>query len=432
MTYLDATTSPVSVNCVYRPRIADTLLSEAMKTAGAVQVVGPKWCGKTTTAMQVARETLFLQDPDKRVSYQQIANEKPSLLLRGEKPLLLDEWQDIPVLWDAVRFAVDRENATGHYILTGSSVPSEKEIKHSGAGRFAKITMRTMSLFESGDSNGAVSLKDIINHEDIYARSAVSQEEVAALIFRGGWPASVTSDGGNGGQRVRDYLEAIIESDISRVDGIEKNPKRVRLLMRSLARNESTEAAMTTLRSDMMTDEGELSTNTIAIYLNALRRLYVFEDQEAWATALRSKTAVRTSPIRRYCDPSVAAVLLGATPDKLLRDFNTMGFLFESLCIRDLRVYAELLHASVFHYRDARGLECDAILELDDGTWGAIEVKFGSNTEDQAARRLLTTKEEVSSRHGGKASFLLILTAGEMAYRRNDGVYVVPLACLKP
>ncbi|MCL2655754.1 MAG: DUF4143 domain-containing protein [Coriobacteriia bacterium] len=425
------TTAPVP-DSKYRPRIADQLLAESLHSAGAVQIVGPKWCGKTTTARRVAREVRFLQDPDKRSDYQKIANEKPSLLLKGEKPLLLDEWQDIPVLWDAVRFAVDREQTNGRYILTGSSVPPEKEIKHSGAGRFSKVVMRTMSLFESGESNGEVSLSDIIGQKEIYARSTASQEELALLIVRGGWPASVVTQSNDPAARVRDYLAAVIESDISRVDNIEKNPKRVQLLMRSLARNESTEAAMTTLRSDMVIDEGELSTNTIAVYLNALRRLYVLDEQEAWAAALRSKTAIRTSPIRRYCDPSIAAALLGASPDKLLNDFNTLGFLFESLCIRDLRIYAESLHASIAHYRDARGLECDAILELPDGTWGAIEVKFGTETEDQAAEQLLTLKKEVSSWHGGTAAFLVILTAGEIAYQRNDGVYVVPLACLKP
>jgi len=419
-------------NDSYRPRIADKLLEDALRRTGAVQIVGPKWCGKTTTAERAARETLYLQDPDKRTSYQHIAEEKPSLLLQGKKPLLLDEWQDIPVLWDAVRFAVDHKQTTGQYILTGSTVPSDKEIKHSGAGRFSKIVMRTMSLYESGESKGSVSLIDIVNQKDIFEKTSVSQEEIAALIVRGGWPAAVTQKTAHPTTLVSDYLAAIIESDISRVDNIEKNPKRVKLLMRSLARNESTEAAMTTLRSDMSTDEEELSTNTIAVYLSALRRLYVLEEQEAWAAALRSKTAIRTSPIRRFCDPSIAAALLGATPEKLLNDYCTLGFLFESLCVRDLRVYAEALGATISHYRDARGLECDAILELPDGTWGAIEVKFGIKTEDEAAAHLLTIKEKVTSLHGGKASFLLILTAGEMAYKRSDGVYVVPLACLKP
>jgi len=416
----------------YRPRIADALLREALQTTGAVQIVGPKWCGKTTTAEQQAVGTVYFQDPDQRSSLLRIAAEQPSLLLKGDKPLLLDEWQDAPAIWDAVRFAVDKEQALGSYILTGSSVPSRDQISHSGTGRFSRVAMRPMTLLESGESVATARLADIVDGLDIGGQASMTLSDVAEALVRGGWPASVSAGDSRGMARASDYVDSIIESDISRVDGIEKNPRRVRLLMRSLARNESTEAAMTTLQSDMAADEGRVSTNTIAVYLDALRRLYVIDDQQAWAPAVRSKTAMRTSPVRRYCDPSLPAALLGLTPDKLLFDFNTFGLLFESLCIRDLRVYASAIGATISHYRDARGLECDAIMELPDGRWGAIEVKLESNREDDASADLRQIASVVRSQHGGPASFLMVITATGFARRRNDGVYSVPISCLGP
>jgi predicted AAA+ superfamily ATPase len=419
----------------YRERIADDLLDSAMHTSGAVQIVGPKWCGKTTTAERVSKSAIYFQDPDERANYLRIASDKPSLLLKGEKPLLLDEWQDAPKMWDAVRFAVDKEGgAPGRYLLTGSSVTDDRnnEIMHSGTGRFSRVRMRPMSLYESGESNGSVSLRDVLAQNDLYGKSDADIEDIASALVRGGWPAAACRSDGYALQMAKDYAESIIETDISRVDGIEKNPKRVRTLMRSLARHESTEARMTTIQADVSSDEIKLSTNTIAVYLNALRRLYVLEEQEAWALAAREKTALRTSPIRRYCDPSIASALLRMTPDKLLADHNTFGLLFESLCIRDIRTYAEAIDASVYHYRDARGLESDAIIEFGDGKWGAIEIKLGSAAEDAAAANLLKVRSSVKSRHGGEASFLMIVTSGGIAYRRDDGVYSVPIGCLKP
>jgi predicted AAA+ superfamily ATPase len=419
----------------YRPRIADGLLLAALQRAGAVQVLGPKWCGKTTTAEQVAHSTVFFQDPDTREANLRIAADRPSLLLQGEKPLLLDEWQDAPVIWDAVRFAVDRSNAVGQFILTGSTAAKSDEIRHSGTGRFARVRMRTMSLYESGESDGSISLGALTKNEEIEGPASLRLEDVAQLIARGGWPAAVmraTHQTTSTIPLATDYVESIIESDSSRVDGVEKNPRRVRLLMRSLARNESSEAAMTTLRDDMKTDDGRVSTNTIAVYLNALRRLYVIEDQEAWAPAVRAKIPIRTSPVRRYCDPSIPAALLRFTPDKMLSDFNTFGLLFESLCIRDLRTYAEAVDASVWHYRDARGLECDAIVEFGDGTWGAIEIKLQNSQVEKAAANLQKINEVVRSQHGGQASFLAVLTADGRGYRRPDGIYLIPIGCLGP
>jgi predicted AAA+ superfamily ATPase len=417
----------------YRGRIADGLLDQALHASGAVQIVGPKWSGKTTTAEWAAKSAVYFQNPDESRNNLRIAREKPSLLLKGEKPLLLDEWQDAPQIWDAVRFAVDKDGSPGRFILTGSTIVRDKEnIRHTGTGRIARLRMRPMSLYESGESNGSISLADVASGEDVYGKSDTGMEEVAFALARGGWPASVVLNDEYCLQRVNDYAESIIESDISSVDGIDKNPKRARMLMRSLARNESTEAKMTTLRADLNDDEGGISVNTIGVYLNALRRLYVLEEQEAWAPAVRAKTAIRTSPVRRYCDPSVAAALLRLTPEKLLTDFNTFGLLFESLCVRDIRTYAEAIDGAVYHYRDARGLECDVIIEFGDGRWGAIEIKLESANEDTAAANLLKIKREVRSQHGGEAAFLMAVTSGGVGYRREDGVYSVPIGCLRP
>ena len=416
----------------YRPRIADGLLRDALHTAGAVQIVGPKWCGKTTTAEQQAASAVYFQDPDQRTTLLRVAAEQPSLLLGGDKPLLLDEWQDAPTIWDAVRFAVDHSGTLGSYILAGSSVPPKEQLRHSGTGRFTQVTMRPMSLYESGESDGSISLAHLVDGEAVAGRAKTGLPAIAHALVRGGWPASVIADDAYAMRRAGDYVTSVIESDISRVDGIDKNPRRVRLLMRSLARNESTEAAQTTLKADMAADEGQVSVNTIAVYLNALRRLYILDDQEAWAPACRSKTAIRTSPVRRYCDPSLPAALLGLTPDKLLVDFNTFGLLFESLCIRDLRIYAGAFSATVSHYRDARDLECDAIVEWPDGRWGAIEIKLESRREDDAAATLLRIGQLVRSQSGGAASFLAVITADGFARRRPDGIYAIPITCLGP
>jgi predicted AAA+ superfamily ATPase len=419
----------------YRSRIVDKLLDKALSTFGAVQIVGPKWCGKTTTAEQASQSAIYFQDPDERANNIRIASEKPSLLLNGEKPVLLDEWQDAPKIWDAVRFAVDKSKGIpGQYILTGSSVIDDKdrEIMHSGVGRFSRVMMRPMSLYESGESCGSISLSDILAQSDVYGKADADIGDIASAIARGGWPASIVRNDMYAAHMAQDYVESIIESDISRVDRVEKNPRRVRMLMRSLARNESTEAKMTTLQADISADEGGLSTNTIAVYLNALRRLYVLEEQDSWTPAVRARTAIRTSPVRRYCDPSIAAALLRMTPEKLLVDYNTFGLLFESLCVRDLRIYAEAIDGAVYHYRDARGLECDAIIEFGDGRWGAVEMKLGSSNEDAAARNLLKIRDSVKSQHGGEASFLMVVTADGIGYRRDDGVYSIPISCLKP
>jgi predicted AAA+ superfamily ATPase len=418
----------------YRARVADRLLAAALAESGAVQIVGPKWCGKTTTAEQACRSAVYFQDPDRRTALAQLAQERPSLLLDGDKPRLLDEWQDAPQVWDAVRFAVDRSGAPGQFVLTGSTVVAaerRESIKHSGTGRFARVRMRPMSLAESGESTGAVSLAGLFEGHDVAAQTPLTLEDTARLIVRGGWPAAVAL-GSESGRLAEAYVDAIVQTDVSLVDGVEKNPNRVRLLLRSLARNESSAAKMTVLRDDMAADGRTISVNTIAQYLDALRGLWVVEDQQPWAEAVRSKAAMRQAPVRRFCDPSIPAAALGLTEPKLLTDLNTFGLLFESLAVRDLRCYAEAADAQVFHYHDLRDLECDAVVERRDGAWGAVEIKLSTARLPDAKANLLAIRDKVRSQHGGQASFLLVVTATSHAYRDSDGVYFVPLGCLAP
>jgi predicted AAA+ superfamily ATPase len=416
----------------YLKRIADDVLDLALEASGAVLIEGPKWCGKTRTAEEKAKSKLLMQDPDYTESYLKAAGTKPSLLLRGETPRLIDEWQVAPVLWDAVRFAVDQRGESGQFILTGSAVPKDNAVQHTGTGRISRMLMRTMTLYESLESGGDISLKALFDGTcDGDGLSALSIEQLAFALTRGGWPASIGEKGSVALRRVYDYVDAVINIDISRVDDIEKNPARVRALMRSLARNISTTANMTTIRNDIAGDEDTISEKTIASYLNALRRIYVVEDLPAWNPAVRSKTAIRTSPKRHFIDPSIAAAVLRATPDSLLADFKTFGFLFESLCVRDLRVYAQSIDGEVFHYRDKSGLEADAVIHLKDGRWGAAEVKMGAKEIETAAENLKKLRDKVNTDKMKDPSFLMVLTGTELAYRREDGVYIVPVGCLK-
>ncbi|MDR1853141.1 MAG: DUF4143 domain-containing protein [Propionibacteriaceae bacterium] len=410
------------------------MISQALARAGAVQVVGPKWCGKTTTARQQAAETKYFQDADMRAFFERLGQEKPSLLLEGKRPLLLDEWQDIPQVWDAVRFAVDQAAAPGQFLLTGSTAPSEKalgQVRHSGTGRFAKVRMRTMSLYESGESTGDVSLAALFEGGEVSGSSRLDAAGAANAIVRGGWPSSVVL-GEKGGERALDYLESLAEHDISMVDGVEKNPKRVRLLLRALARNESSQAAIATIQADMSVDDGHLAINTVNQYLNALRTLYVLEEQEAWPMSVRSKVAQRSKPVRRFCDPSLPAAALRLTADKLQVDYNTFGLFFESLAVRDLRVYAEAADAVVYHYRDARGLEADAIIERGDGKWGAVEVKLSARGQEDAQVTLPQIREDVCSQHGGPPAFLAVVTNEPLAYTDTEGIHHIPLGALAP
>jgi len=414
------------------PRLCDTELQLALQSSGAVLIEGAKWCGKTSTASKASHSVLYMQDPDNAGSYLAMADTKPSLLLKGETPRLIDEWQMAPVLWDAIRFEVDKREKTGQFILTGSAVPSDNVIAHSGTGRISRLTLRPMSLFESLESNGAVSLRALFNgNHNIESKSDLSIEQIAFTLCRGGWPASVKMQNAIALRMAMDYVEAVINQDVSRVDNVEKNPERVRLLLRSLARNIATTATYQTVRTDMESTDLTISDKTISSYMNALRRIFVVEDLPAWSPSLRSKTAIRTSAKRHFVDPSIATAVLRTNPEGVLSDFQYFGFLFEALCARDIRVYAQTIDGDVFHYRDKSGLESDLIVRLRDGRWAAIEVKLGKKQIDEAAKNLLALKARIDEDKMGKASFLMVITGGQYAYWRNDGVLVVPLGCLK-
>jgi len=419
----------------YLPRISDKLLTELLEASGAVLVEGAKWCGKTSSAREQSASCLYMQDTDRRTSYMQMVDSKPSLLLQGETPRLLDEWQDAPVLWDTVRFEVDKRQKTGQFILTGSAVPKDDEIHHSGAGRITRMRMRTMSLFESKESNGCVSLHSLFEGmggmRDIEGMSNLTIEQIAFIICRGGWPASISMSPQAALRTARSYVDAVINKDTHRVDGVDKNPDRVQLLLRSLARNITTLATAKTIIDDVVANEISMTEKTYTNYMNALKRIFVVEDLPAWQPSLRSKTAIRTSDKRHFVDPSIATAVLRINPEVMLKDFEYFGFLFESLCTRDLRVYAEANDGKVYHYRDKTGLEADMIIQLADGRWAAIEVKMGSKQIDDAAANLLKLSEKVNTEKMGNPSFLMVLTAGEFAYCRKDGVFVVPLGCLK-
>jgi predicted AAA+ superfamily ATPase len=417
----------------YIPRLCDTELQMALESSGAVLLEGPKWCGKTSTAAQAAHSVLYMQDPDSRTANLALADTKPSLLLVGQVPRLIDEWQMAPVLWDAVRFEVDRRGELGQFILTGSAVPVDNATAHTGTGRISRLKMRTMSLFESGESTGSVSLAALFDgtQDSEGFRSELRIDELAWILCRGGWPASLKVQGPAALRMAADYVESIINHDISELDGVSKNPDRVRSLLRSLARNTSTTANYQTIIDDLEANDQSLSSTTVSSYFNALRRIFVVENLPAWMPSIRSKTAIRTSEKRHFVDPSIATAALRMQPSALLKDFETFGLLFESLCTRDIRVYAQSIDGDVFHFRDKTGLEADLIVRLRDGRWGAIEVKLGQRQIEEAAKNLLAIKARIDSERMGESSFLMVLTGGEYAYQRPDGIWVVPLACLK-
>lgn len=373
-----------------------------------------------------------MQDPDKRPAYMMAADTKPSILLEGDVPRLIDEWQMAPVVWDAVRFAVDQRQDFGQFILTGSAVPVDGVTMHTGTGRISRLAMRTMSLYESGESKGSVSLRDLFDKKmPVMTPSDLTIEQIAYAICRGGWPAAARIKGNDALELSRNYVDAIIHQDVSRVDGVERNPRRVQLLLRSLARNVATMATNVTLIQDMEGDEKTMSAPTLDAYLNALRRIFVIEDQPAWSPSMRSKTAIRTASKRHFTDPSIATAILRTTPKALLDDFNTFGLLFESLCTRDMRIYAQANDGEVYHFRDKNGLEADMIIALNDGRWAAVEVKLGSRQIEEAAGNLQELARKVNEEKMGKPTFLMVLTGGEYAYKRKDGVLVVPIGCMK-
>ena len=412
----------------------DKELDLAFRASGAVLIEGPKWCGKTRTAFERAKSAIFLQDIRNRKRYLEIAMVAPDTLLEGDVPRLIDEWQTIPILWDGVRFEVDRRKGPGQFILTGSAVPADNATMHTGTGRISRILLRPMSLFESLESDGSVSLRSLFDGEDIKGISSLTIEKLAFILVRGGWPESIGKEEEIALRHVRDYIKAVINADISRVDGVEKNPNRVRRLMRSLARNVSSMATNKTIMDDIKGDDGDvgMTDKTFTAYMNALKRIFVIEDQPAWSPRMRSKTALRTSEKHHFVDPSIAAALLRKSHEGLMKDFNTFGLLFESLCVRDLRIYAQAMDGEVFHYRDGNDFEIDAIIELFDGRWGAVEMKMGAYAIEEAANNLIKLKNKVDTDEMGEPSFLMVLSATGYAYRRKDGVYVVPIGCLRP
>ena len=417
----------------YLGRVADKELGTYLASFGAVLVEGVRGCGKTMTAVRHSASAIFLQDIRERKNYLRAAEVAPDILLVGDAPRLIDEWQTIPILWDGVRFEVDQRRKKGQFILTGSSVSAYDDVMHTGTGRFGRLLMRPMSLFESLESDGSVSLVSLFNKENIKGASPLTLEKLAFALVRGGWPASVGEEEKAALLYAREYVKFVENRDISSVDGVERNPKRAHRLMQSVARNVSTMARRKTIIEDITgSGSGEdISEKTFASYMSALRRLFVLEELPAWNPSIRSKTALRTSDKLHFVDPSIAAVLLNVSPQRLMQDFNTFGLLFESLCIRDLRVYAQAMGGEVFHYHDGSGLEADAVVQLHDGRWGAAEVKMGAGEIDKAAENLKRLRDKVDEEKMGEPSFLMVLTAAGYAYRRSDGVYVVPIGCLR-
>lgn len=424
----------------YKHRIMDGLLRKKLSAKGAVLIEGPKWCGKTTTAEEIAASKVMLARTDVKNSFKSLLEIDTEAALSGATPMLIDEWQTVPKLWDAVRYTVDHRRKMGQFILTGSAVPdkeAEKEMEHSGTGRFAWLTMRPMSLFESGESNGKVSLGELFaTPERILEKNELNLKDIAFLICRGGWPLSVGLPEEAALEKAFDYYDAVTKEDITKVDGIKRASTRVQRLMRVYARHQGTQASIATLREDLRNnDTATLDDDTIISYLEALRKIFVVEDMPAWNPNLRSKTAIRTADTRYFVDPSIATAALGLGPADLINDLNTMGFLFETMCIRDLRVYAEALNGKVYHYRDKRGLECDAVVHLRNGQYGLIEIKLGGESLiNDGVRTLSSLAEQIDTVRMKEPAFKMILTAtGEYAYRRpEDGIYVVPVGCLKP
>lgn len=421
---------------IYRNRIADAILKRKLEGKGAVLIEGPKWCGKTTTAEQIASSVLYMDDPEKKAQNMAMSEMNPRRLLQGKAPRLIDEWQLAPKLWDAIRFEVDHRGDLGQFILTGSAVPADtREIAHSGTGRFAWLTMRPMSLYESGDSTGQVSLKDLFDgNREIDGESRLSMDRLAFLVCRGGWPQAADMPEEIALEQAMDYCDAVIRSDINRADNVQKNPERVRRLMRSYARNQGGQVPNTVLAQDIAAnDETPINEETVASYINALRKIFVVEDMPAWNPNLRSKTAIRSSDTRYYVDPSIAAAALGIGPNDLINDLKTFGFLFETLCIRDIRVFADALNGAVYHYRDKEGQECDAVIHLRNGKYGLIEIKLGGDRLiEEGAKSLKSMESKLDTEKMNAPSFLMVLTGtGDYAYRRHDGVFVVPIGCLK-
>jgi len=426
----------------YLPRVVDAELDLRLQSVGATLILGPKWCGKTTTGKQRAKSILEMQDPDLQEGYLKLAATKPSMLLIGDKPRLLDEWQLAPVLWDAVRVAVDRSPEKGLFILTGSVVKDEKTTKHTGTGRISRLEMLPMSLWESGESSGELSLAALFSQPRQAidgARGKLSVEELLFAASRGGWPSALTAKGDRAKLFIaEDYVNNVAEVDISKIDSVNRDPLLARTLLKSYARNVSTLATKSSIRKDLMSVR-EVSMPTLDSYLEALQRLFVIADIQAWCPAIRSASDMRATPKRGMCDPSVAVAALGVQPDYFLKDFKTFGFIFESLVMRDLKVYSSALGGKLSYYRDRYGLEADAVLHLKDGRYALIEIKLGSFEIETGASHLLEIRELIRKHNLhekqcplAEPDLLMVITGGEIGYTREDGVHVVPISSLKP
>lgn len=426
----------------YLKRIADEQLDLRLEAFGAVQIKGPKWCGKTTTAEMHAKSVIKMQDPDTREGYLATAKTKPSLLLKGETPRLIDEWQVAPILWDAIRNAVDERRLKGQFILTGSTVIDSDEIMHTGTGRISSMYMYPMSLYESEESNGKISLKELFDHKDLDIDGITSELTIEQLIFaacRGGWPASLDAMSQSAKLLIaKDYVNVICEEDISKVDKRQRNPALARLIMRSYARNLCTLAKKTNMLADVSVEMENTAMSTFDDYVEALEKLFVIEDMEAWSPAIRSKTVIRTGKKRCLTDPSIAVAALGASPQSLELDLNTFGFIYECLCMRDLKVYSQGMGGKLSYYHDKYGLEADAVLHLDDGRYALIECKLGSKDIEEGAKHLLELRRLIQEKNNTGQSpqlrmpdLLIILTGGKLAYTREDGVKIIPIGCIK-
>lgn len=419
----------------YKKRIADEILRKRLGAIGAVLIEGPKWCGKTTTAMQQANSILFMQDSSNAAMINQMADIGPKLLLKGDTPRLLDEWQVAPELWDAVRFEVDMRNAPGQFILTGSAVPMLKSTAHTGTGRIWRMTMRPMSLYESGDSTGEVSLEALFLGEfNDTVKNKLDFDDISYLICRGGWPMAMQQTKEDALMNAYAYYDGVVNSDLSRADGVLRNPQNVDLLLRSYARMIGSQSTLTNIRADMKTvDEQELDINTVRSYIETLKKIFVVEELSGWNPNIRSKNAIRTSPTRYFVDPSIAVAALNLGPGNLANDLNTMGFFFENMCIRDLRVYADGLNGSLYKYRDKYGLECDAVLTLRNGQYALIEIKLGGTKAVEEGAEALNKLEKLITEKGyNPPTFKMIITGNNpYGYRRKDGIYQIPIGCLK-
>ena len=416
----------------YLPRVVDKEIDELMEIMGAVLIEGCKWCGKSTTGFHHAKSIIEFQNPDRKQEYDKIKNTKPSLFLNGEKPRMFDEWQMYPVVWDSIRTDVDHTGLKGQYILTGSAKPSEGETMHTGTGRISRVLMRPMSLFESKESTGEVSFSDILDGKDISGVSQLSLEDLASIIVRGGWPASIEIKSDAKYRFAKEYVKSLIHEEVKKVDNVERNPEKMQNVLRSLARNISTQVSNSTIEGDVRNSfDDDISRPTLTDYLNTLEKLFVIEDVNATNLNFRSKYAIRTKPKKYFVDPSIATAILDIKPKDLINDLNTFGLMFESLCIRDLKIYTESFGGDITFYRDEKDFEVDAILRTSSGKWGAIEIKLGAGYIDEAANNLLKFKDRVDIKKCGEPSFLMVLTGTDYSYKREDGVYVVSIGTLK-